>query len=212
MNISFQQWQYPVISLISDNIIDLLESPFPILAGVLKSAIDSSDLNVQDALVVDLDAREILQKCGDEETLIPASLKKSILLSLKVIEAVRDKKKIINVLIAEAFMKFFVKLFSRIDVKNFNKATFIKAQRNPSIECFLDWFLDTAMFKLFLKKSNEDGDHFKIFNATVLAKSATISHEHRDKQWENALKNLNVKYSTTTKRRTFTDKIKEFLL
>lgn len=198
-----------MISLISDNIIDLLESPFPILAGVLKSAIKNSDLKVEDGIVVDLDEREILQKCGDEETLIPPSLKKSILLSLKVIEAVRDKKKIMNVLIAEAFMKFFVKLFSRIDVKNFKKETFIKGQKNQSIEYFLDWFLDTAMFKLFLRKSNENGSHFKVFNAKVLEKSATISHGLREKQLENALKNL--KYSTT-KRKTFTDKIKEFLL
>lgn len=197
-----------MISLISDNVIDLLESPFPILAGVLKSAIDFSSLTVEDGIVIDLDEKEIIRKCGDEDTLIPAGLKKSILLSLKVIDAVKDKKKITNVLIAEAFLKFFVKIFSNIDTKNFNKENFIKAQKNQSFEFFLDWFLDTAMFKTFLKKSNENEQFFKMFKTKVLEKSATLSHAQREKQLENMLRNI--KYSTT-KRKTFTEKIKEFL-
>lgn len=197
-----------MISLISDNVIDLIESPFPILAGVLKSAIGNSSLNVEDGIVIDIDSKEIIRKCGDEETLIPNGLKKSILLSLKVIDAVKDKKKITNVLIAEAFLKFFVKIFSNINTKNFNKENFIKSQKNQNWEFFLDWFLDTAMFKMFIQKSNENEQSFKIFKTKVLEKSATLSHA-RDKQFENMLKNI--KYSTT-KKRTFAEKIKDFLI
>lgn len=211
------QWHHTIISIVPDQLVEILQAPFPFFAGVLKNSVnDNSLLDIEDGIVVDLDAKCLLKKCGDEATLIPETLKKSLMMSLKIVEAV-EKGKLVNVLIAEAFLQFFVKLFANLNASNFEKNQFIETHKDQATKYFLEWFVETVMFKDFLvrKKENEKQreamgqitNYFDLFNAKVLEKSATLSNHQQKKNFQLLMKS-NKQHK---QKRNFKDKIKDFL-
>jgi hypothetical protein len=196
---------------------ELVQAPFPVLAGILKDSVNLSTLEIEDGIVVDLETKTLLRKCGDDATLVPETLKKSLMLSLKIVDAMDQGKMISNVLIAEAFLQFFVKIFANLSTKNFTKEKFIESHSDQATKFFLEWFLETVMFKEFLRnksehdKQREEGatasNYFDIFNTKVLEKSATISNQQQRKNVELLMKNSR----QLNKKRNFKDRIKDFL-
>lgn len=71
--------------------------------------------NFEEGLIVDLDLKIIVKSCGDESTLLPESLKKSLILSLEMVDLLLVDWPLSNVLIAEAFLRFFVELFADLN-------------------------------------------------------------------------------------------------
>lgn len=165
---------------------------------------------------MDLETKCLLKKCGDDSTLVPETLKKSLMLSLKIVDALDQGKMLSNVLIAEAFLQFFVKIFANLNARSFNKEKFIETHSNESVKFFLDWFLETVMFKEFLRKKidndtqRESGvpslNFFDVFNMKVLEKSVTISNQQQRKNVELLMKNSR----QINKKRNFKDRIKDF--
>lgn len=139
------------------------------------------------------------------------------MLSLKIVDAVDRGKLLSNVLIAEAFLQFFVKIFATLSTNNFTKEKFIDSHSDEAVKFFLEWFLETVMFKEFLRlksehdKQRESGatasNYFDIFNAKVLEKSATLSNHQQRKNIEQLMKNSR----QLNKKRNFKDRIKDFL-
>lgn len=176
-----------------------------------------SSLEVEDGIVVDLETKTLLRKCGDDSTLVPETLRKSLMLSLKIVDALDQGKMLSNVLIAEAFLQFFVKIFANLSTKNFVKEKFIELHSDQAVKFFLDWFLETVMFKEFVRTKNEhdklreDGvttpNYFDLFNTKVLEKSVTLSNQQQRKNVELLMKNSR----QINKRRNFKDRIKDFL-
>lgn len=176
-----------------------------------------STLEIEDGIVVDLETKALVRKCGDDLTLVPETLKKSLMLSLKIVDALDRGKMLSNVLIAEAFLQFFVKLFANLSTKDFVKEKFIETHGDQSVKFFLEWFLETVMFKEFLRtkskhdKQRDDGvttpDFFDLFNTKVLEKSATLSNQQQRKNVELLMKNSR----QINKKRNFKDRIKDFL-
>lgn len=185
--------------------------------GILKDSINLATLELEDAIVVDLDTKVLLRKCGDDATLVPETLRKSLMLSLKIVDALDRGKMLSNVLIAEAFLQFFVKVFANLSTKTFSKEKFIETHSDEAVKFFLDWFLETVMFKEFLRKKIEHdkqreenaaaSSYFDLFNAKVLEKSATISNQQQRKNVELLMKNSR----QLNKKRNFKDRIKDFL-
>lgn len=211
------QWHHTIISIVPEQLVELLQAPFPFFAGVLRSTVNGHHVDIEDGIVVDLDSKCLLKKCGDEATLIPETLKKSLMYSLKIVEAMEKGKKLINVLIAEAFLQFFVKLFANLNCNTFDKNKFIEAHSDQATKYFLEWFFETVMFKDFMtrrkehEKQRESGqvsssNYFDLFNAKVLEKSATLTNQQQRKNFEMLIKTT--KHKT---KRNFRDRIKDFL-
>jgi hypothetical protein len=139
------------------------------------------------------------------------------MLSLKIVDALDKGKMLSNVLIAEAFLQFNVKIFANLSTKNFTKEKFIELHGDLAVKHFLEWFLETAMFKEFFRKKSEhdklreDGatapNYFDLFNIKVLEKSATISNHQQRKNVELLMKNSR----QLNKKRNFKDRMKDFL-
>lgn len=175
-----------------------------------------SILEIDDAIIVDLETKTLLRKCGDDSTLVPETLKKSLMLSLKIVDALDRGKMLSNVLIAEAFLQFFVKVFANLSAKNYSKEKFIETHSDQAIKFFLEWFLETVMFKEFLRKKIEDdkqreenasvSNYFDLYNTKVLEKSVTISNQQQRKNVELLMKNSR----QLNKKRNFKDRIKDF--
>jgi hypothetical protein len=158
----------------------------------------------------------LLKKCGDDSTLVPETLKKSLMLSLKIVDALDKGKTISNVVIAEAFIQFFIQIFAKLSTKTYTKEKFIEKHSDLSVKYFLEWFLETIMFKEFLRKKTEHDkqrdegatapNFFDLFNVRVLGKSATISNDLQRKNVALLLKNLR----QLDKKRNFKGRIKDF--
>lgn len=210
------QWQHTIITITPDNLCEIIQAPFPVLAGILKDSVNLSTVEIEDGIVVDLETKSLIKKCGDDSTLIPDTLKKSLLLSLKIVDALDQGKMLSNVLIAEAFLQFFVKIFANLSTKSFVKEKFIETHSDESVKFFLDWFLETVMFKEFLRKKIDhdklreegttDSNFFDVYNTKVLEKSVTISTQQQRKNVELLMKNSR----QLNKKRNFKDRIKDF--
>jgi hypothetical protein len=109
------QWQYPLITILPQNLMEICQAPFPVLAGTMEKL----SIDIEEGILVNLDTKECQQKCGDERTLLPENLRKSLTISLEMVDMIDKGKKLSNVLIAEAFLRFFVELFSNFNIIGF---------------------------------------------------------------------------------------------
>ncbi|XP_013185462.1 uncharacterized protein LOC106131024 [Amyelois transitella] len=167
-------WQQPLISAIPSEIQrDVLQAPLPILAGMLSTGIETDeDLSFEEGMLIDLThPSKVLFYQGDEATILPTSCYKTLKTSLQM-ELVKHKDtiedaKTRNVLISEAFLRFFVEVlgdfwryFSVGEVAEgmlgkdgvvFDKESFKKNATPKQNQYFLEWFTETAMFNHFVQ-------------------------------------------------------------
>jgi DENN domain-containing protein 2 len=204
------QWHHTIISTVPQQLVEIIQAPFPFFVGVLKNSIDSRTLlEIEDGIVIDLDEKRFLKTNGDESSLLPECLKKSLLMSLKVVEIFENGNKLRNVLIGEAFLQFFVKIFAELKASTFDKRKFIDSHQDRSTKYFLEWYVETVMFKDFLERKKENNkeanngrtSYFDLFDAKIVAKSAG-----QRESAETFMKN-----SKRRNKKNFRDRIRDFL-
>ncbi|CAG4948571.1 unnamed protein product [Parnassius apollo] len=168
-------WQQPLISTIPAEIQrDVLEAPLPILAGMLKAEGDGDAAGIlfEEGMLIDLThPNKVLYYQGDESTILPTSSYKTLKTSLQM-ESIKQKDKqddtkTRNVMISEAFLRFFVdilgdfwKYFAVREVKEgemgkngvvFDKEAFVRNAASKQKQYFLEWFTESAMFNHFVQ-------------------------------------------------------------
>lgn len=121
------QWQYTLVTVLPQDLAEICQAPTPVLAGMLESIV----FDIEDGIVINLDNRAVTQKCGDEKTILPNTLNESLRLSLDMVDLLNQGKMLSSVLIAEAFLRFFVELFLGYKHKHFDVSSY---DRNESIE------------------------------------------------------------------------------
>lgn len=110
------QWQYTLVTVLPQQLIEICQAPIPVLAGMLEPI----KFEIDDGIVVDLNNRSITQKCGDEATILPNSLSSALKQSLQMVNHLDKGKMLSSVLVAEAFLRFFVELFVGYKQKHFD--------------------------------------------------------------------------------------------
>lgn len=167
-------WQQPLISTVPGEIQhEAMDAPLPMLAGMLKTQdLDTSGVGFEEGMLIDLTHPSKLRFYqGDESTILPTSSYKTLKTSLQM-ESTKNKDKqedtkTRNVMISEAFMRFFVEILDgywrhlrvgvvgEADLGNdgvlFDKESFIKSATTKQNHYFLEWFTETAMFNHFIR-------------------------------------------------------------
>ncbi|XP_055312265.1 uncharacterized protein LOC129574366 [Sitodiplosis mosellana] len=212
------QWQHTIITILPESLVDICEAPIPVLAGLLKPI----DFKIEDAIVIDLNTKTLLQKCGDETTILPTSLSHSLKVSLEMVDLLDQGKMLSSVLIAEAFLRCFVELFVGYKHKTFNKVEFIASHSSQSYRLFLEWFVETAMFRHFVQQKFSEPDpingpntaswmaqsnFYDLFDSRILKNENESSSTQQN--MEIIMKNCKVINKTKTK--TFKDRFKDFI-
>ncbi|XP_073965529.1 uncharacterized protein isoform X1 [Choristoneura fumiferana] len=158
-------WQQPLISVIPSEIQrDVLEAPLPMLAGFLRTEeMDTSGVLFEEGMLIDLTQQsKVIFYQGDESTIIPTNSYKALKTTIQMENKQKDRQndKTRNVMIAEAFLRFFVDILSGFEncfkmgeEKGvvFDKETFIKNSSSKQNQYFLEWFTETAMFNHFIQ-------------------------------------------------------------
>lgn len=110
------QWQYTLVTVLPHDLIEICQAPTPLIAGILEPII----FEVEDGIVIDLENRSIIQECGDERSILPNALHESLQVSLRMVDLLNQGKMLSSVLIAEAFLRFFIELFLGYNRKYFD--------------------------------------------------------------------------------------------
>lgn len=234
------QWQYTLVTVLPQDLAEICQAPTPVLAGMLETI----PFDIEDGIVINLDNRVVTQKCGDEKTILPSTLNESLRISLDMVDLLNQGKMLSSVLIAEAFLRFFVELFlgykhkhfdvslppiwhsfhrlansthSVIDRFSLQKKLFVESHSSQTYRLFLEWFVETAMFRHFIhEKYNNRNDEdatsnnstfYDLFDARVLEKSQMKS-KSTQQNMENIMKNCRI---INGKAKTFKERFRNFL-
>ncbi|KTF79200.1 hypothetical protein cypCar_00045758 [Cyprinus carpio] len=154
-------WQHTFISIVPTVLIDVCAAPTPYLLGVQKSMLDLLT-DHSDLMIVDLSAgaeTKFITRIGDEECLLPATLKEELLsrLSTRTRHASTEE---LNRLVSEAFLSVFVRSVGHFSThfkrsgnsRQFQKKSFLKAVEHKSHLSFVKLFIQTQMFDLFIQE------------------------------------------------------------
>ncbi|XP_055859137.1 uncharacterized protein LOC129921362 [Episyrphus balteatus] len=205
------QWPYTIVTIVPSHLLEICQAPFPVLAGIL----DPLPFEIEDGAVVNLDTKKIIQTCGDEGTIIPPSLRKSLKVSLAMVDLIDKGKMLSSVLISEAFLRFFIELFGNYRLAYFDKEQFIQSHKSQNTKLFLEWFVETSMFRGYVNNryKTELGDvvcdtsteFYNTFDARLMEKSES---NLKTRNMESILKGSNI--FKKSKSKSFKKRLKEF--
>ncbi|CAH1154284.1 unnamed protein product [Phaedon cochleariae] len=147
-------WHHTFIPILPEALWDIVESPTPVICGVLsKEVIDYHQ--IENGIVVDLDSGKVCMEEGDEMKIFSGSMQKvwrrSIALANK---AAASMDYVHSVYLSDAYLQVFIMCFK--DYKKFfldgvfQKEDFIKQAKTKGIRRFLRMFTETYMFLAFL--------------------------------------------------------------
>uniref|UniRef100_A0A9J7WY25 DENN/MADD domain containing 2Db n=1 Tax=Cyprinus carpio carpio TaxID=630221 RepID=A0A9J7WY25_CYPCA len=169
-------WQHTFISIVPTVLIDVCAAPTPYLLGVQKSMLDLLT-DHSDLMIVDLSAgaeTKFITRIGDEECLLPATLKEELLsrLSTRTRHASTEE---LNRLVSEAFLSVFVRSVGHFSThfkrsgnsRQFQKKSFLKAVEHKSHLSFVKLFIQTQMFDLFIQEEETQANPNAFFHRKV---------------------------------------------
>jgi len=160
-------WQHTFIPLLPPNLIDIVCAPTPYIVGLLSSnshLLNSLDDEMEEVLIVDVDNHRFLQRMGDEKSILPKKLHRALSSALEMAKS--ENQSLRNVMVAEAFLRFFLETtgsFNHFMIhvpgagRQFQKEEFVcNASNAPSIMVFLQWFTATQMFEVYATEREND--------------------------------------------------------
>ncbi|KAK7866426.1 hypothetical protein R5R35_008953 [Gryllus longicercus] len=207
-------WHYTFIPVLPSAHIGVCEAPTPFIIGVLKDKVGKAlTVSLEEGIIVDLDDPKIVQSVGDESTILPSRLKKCLKMALQFAENTTQKMEPArNVMISEAFIRMFVEICGHYanhvvtqqdGKKVFERESFIKAVPLHSVQLFLEWFSETAMFSSFVESRLNEGAETKgLFEQRAL--------EHTEEMDKNTML-LHRNYKAINRKvKSFGDRLKDW--
>ncbi|XP_039287531.1 DENN domain-containing protein 2A [Nilaparvata lugens] len=157
-------WQHTLVPILPSVLMDVCHAPTPYLIGIIKPKLMDLPLNNIDLdLVVDVDDGTIVHSVGDEAIILPSRLSRALRSALNL--SLAASKETCNLLASEALIRLFVELLGHyreyITVsplhkkREFQRDLFVKSISSRSIQLFLEWFTETAMFNAFIQSRLE---------------------------------------------------------
>ncbi|GLV38467.1 DNA replication helicase/nuclease 2 [Carabus blaptoides fortunei] len=190
-------WQHTFIPALSNQMLDILSAPLPLIAGVLAAHYNET-IQIEDGIAVNLDTSKVLWCMNDENQIIPKRLRNGLTIALQLVtEATAPEDSSRNVLVSEAFIRMFVEAcgcyrqYISVDeagTKIFERDDFIKHHRSKCVKLFLEWFSETAMFHTFIQTRLDGTSVDKMFeercielncekNSAALLKNIKVSQK-----------------------------------
>ncbi|WAR03377.1 DEN2B-like protein, partial [Mya arenaria] len=162
-------WQHTFIPVLPAAMVDVVCSPTPYVMGItapLVSHVLTLPLD-ENVLVIDIDKRTFVRCQGDEGTLLPKKIEKALKTSLNMCRIDAEAKMSANLMISEAFLRFFVEaighygqyIINQADgTRVFQKEQFIHGTKSSSMQQLLEWLVETQMFEVFMTRQLERKD------------------------------------------------------
>ncbi|XP_074026369.1 uncharacterized protein isoform X1 [Leptinotarsa decemlineata] len=181
-------WHHTFIPILPKGLWDIVESPTPVICGVLSKEVVEYH-HIENGIVVDLDSRSVWREEGDENKIFSGSMqkvwKRSIALADK---AATSKEYIHSVYLSDAYLQVFVVCFK--DYKQFfvdgvfQTEEFIKHGKTKGIRRFLKMFTETYMFLAFVDAAINTPENLLEFDRKIVMYGSDDSNVILDKLLE----------------------------
>ncbi|XP_019718696.1 DENN domain-containing protein 2C [Hippocampus comes] len=163
-------WQHTFVPVLPTSMLDISCSPTPFLIGVLAPCLPQVlELPIEEVLIVDLCADEIVTQLGDEDCILPSKLQAALQQILEEREEIlkqddadtaEDQPVDLCSLISEAFVRFFVELVGHYPLhmtessngsRELQRDNFRKSHPSRGVRQFLQLFMESQMFAGFIQ-------------------------------------------------------------
>ncbi|VEN50588.1 unnamed protein product [Callosobruchus maculatus] len=165
-------WHHTFIPILPEQLWDIVESPTPVICGVLSDRV-VDDHQIENGIVVNLDSGTVIKEEGDENKILSGSMQKvwrrSIALANKAASSVDY---VHSVYLSDAYLQVFIMCFK--DYKkyfvngSFQKEEFIKNAKTKGIRRFLNMFTETYMFLAFLDTVVQNPENLVDFDKKIV--------------------------------------------
>ncbi|XP_061623370.1 DENN domain-containing protein 2C isoform X1 [Phyllopteryx taeniolatus] len=169
-------WQHTFVPVLPTSMLDISCSPTPFLIGVLAPSLPQVlELPIEEVLIVDLCADEIVTQLGDEDCILPSKLQAALQQILEEREDILERDDgdgddddaasegqpvDLRSLVSEAFVRFFVELVGHYPLhmvesssgsRELHRDNFRKSHPSRGVRQFLQLFMESQMFAGFIQ-------------------------------------------------------------
>ncbi|XP_070559989.1 DENN domain-containing protein 2B-like [Ptychodera flava] len=160
-------WQHAYIPVLPIHLIEMCCLPTPYMIGLLSICIPQlDDLELDEALVVNLDDQSFVRAVGDEHTILPKKVQMALEKALTGVyrdnhEHKNEDDYDADEMVSETFVRLFVEMVGHYSKHmkqfpngsiHFQREAFQKAHPSKSIRKFLEIFMETQMFSVFIQE------------------------------------------------------------
>ncbi|XP_066253310.1 DENN domain-containing protein 2A-like [Euwallacea similis] len=163
-------WYHTFIPILPEALWDIVESPTPVVCGVLsEDAIE--DRHIENGIVVNLDTQSVLVEEGDEMKILSSSLQKVWRQFISLANNNKTREYVYSVYLADAYLYVFISCFKNykqyIVDRKFQKDDLIKAGKSKGIRRFLKMFTETCMFHAFMDTALNNSESLATFDKKI---------------------------------------------
>ncbi|XP_061656560.1 DENN domain-containing protein 2C isoform X2 [Syngnathoides biaculeatus] len=163
-------WQHTFVPVLPTSMLDISCSPTPFLIGVLAPSLPQVlELPIEEVLIVDLCADEIVTQLGDEDCILPSKLQAALQQILEERQDILEQEDgdtsegqpvDLCSLVSEAFVRFFVELVGHYPLhmvesssggRELHRENFRKSHPSRGVRQFLQLFMESQMFAGFIQ-------------------------------------------------------------
>ncbi|XP_066142084.1 uncharacterized protein [Euwallacea fornicatus] len=163
-------WYHTFIPILPEALWDIVESPTPVVCGVL-SADAIEDRHIENGIVVNLDTQLVLVEEGDEMKILSSSLQKVWRQFISLANNNKTREYVYSVYLADAYLYVFISCFKNykqyIVDRKFQKDDLVKAGKSKGIRRFLKMFTETCMFHAFMDTALHNPESLAPFDKKI---------------------------------------------
>ncbi|KAF5273928.1 hypothetical protein FQA39_LY01043 [Lamprigera yunnana] len=166
-------WQHTIIPVLPRSLWEIVDTPTPLLCGVLSSEV-VKDYVIENGIVVDLDEDTVLLEMGDENKILPSSLTQTLKDGLQLATSIAaNNSGAHNIFLSDAFLRIFIYTCGHyknyLNEGDFNKSEFMQYGRpkRKRIREFLKWFTETSMFHNFVELALNESNNLDLFDQRI---------------------------------------------
>ncbi|KAB0794941.1 hypothetical protein PPYR_11780 [Photinus pyralis] len=165
-------WQHTIIPVLPRSLWEIVDTPTPLLCGVLSSEV-IKDFVIENGIVVDLDEGTVLLEMGDEHKILPTCLIHILKDGLHLASTIAaNNSGAHNIFLSDAFLRIFIYTCGHYKIytssENFDRAAFIRHGRQKRrIREFLKWFTETTMFHHFIDLASTKSPSLDLFDQRI---------------------------------------------
>ncbi|KAL1490863.1 hypothetical protein ABEB36_011548 [Hypothenemus hampei] len=163
-------WYHTFIPILPESLWDIVESPTPVVCGVLSMEA-TENRRIENGIVVNLETKSVLVEEGDEMKILSVSLQKDWRQFIDLANNNRSREYVYSVYLADAYLYVFICCFKNykqfIVDKQFLKDELVKNAKTKGIRRFLKMFTETCMFHYFMDTALNNPESLSNFDKKI---------------------------------------------
>ncbi|XP_076250836.1 uncharacterized protein LOC143190441 isoform X3 [Rhynchophorus ferrugineus] len=163
-------WYHTFIPIVPESLWDIVESPTPVICGVLSpKAVEHR--KIENGIVVYLDTKSVLSEEKDELDILSGSMQRVWKQFITIANKAKSHEYVYSVYLADAYLSVFICCLKNykqfVNNGQFLKEQFIAKAKTKGIRRFLNMFTETCMFSAFIDTALNNPESLETFDKKI---------------------------------------------